>query len=139
MEDIRKVKLFPNYFKKIGLIIIVLDIIAYIILLLNLSQLGGKLYFGIEIWAHVLILALFFIVFAKEKVEDERIMQIRYKVMTYSMYIGVVLTLLMTLINQTPSFSNIENFSNYEHYEARNLVTIILLLYIVYFNIEKRR
>lgn len=130
------IRLFPHVFKKIGLAVICISFIVWGILAFGkIGFYQENLRLSKEILADLWIIGLFFLAFAKEKIEDERIKQIRNRVTTYTFYTGVIFTLYMSVLN---IFTSVDK-NNYELYKARDLIILTLFAYIAYFIHEKRK
>jgi len=134
-EDYIRV-LFPNYFKKIGLGIIVFTVLATII--------SGMFHFSIfapenfafrEGFYCLLVIGMFVYAFSKEKIEDERLSAIRNRVMTYTFYVGVSVTLTVTILNIFLK----SNPNDPGNYKAIDLIFLMFCFYIFLFFVEKRK
>jgi hypothetical protein len=79
-----KPRFLPNYFRKIGFVIILLWIIFRLMPLYHTLNENFKILFG-----DALIVGLFFVVIAKEKIEDELAETIRLKAMVYAFSFAV--------------------------------------------------
>jgi hypothetical protein len=88
----------PNYFKKIGIGMLILFFIpALIIKLLDVSFYTQNRIFFREISTSVFILGLFFIAWSKEKNENNEIQLLRYKAFAVSFFFAVFRVLLTPL------------------------------------------
>ena len=79
-----KLRYLPNYFRKIGFVIIILSFIFWLMPFYHTLNGSFKILFG-----DCLIIGLFFIVIAKDKVEDEMSETIRLKAMVYAFSFAV--------------------------------------------------
>jgi len=90
----------PNYFKKIGIGILVLFFIpSLIIKLLDVSFFTQNRIFFRELTTSVFILGLFFIVWSKEKIENNDIQLLRFKAFAVSFFFAVFRVLLTPFID----------------------------------------
>lgn len=123
---------FPNYFKKIGLGIILLAVaIPVSAKLLSYEFAGEEKDFYKVIIFNVLILGLFFVAWARDKFEDEMTMQIRMKAIGFTIMTAVfymTLRPIIDLILQDP----VSKMS------AQELMLFILLMYILFYKLQKR-
>ncbi len=91
-----ELRLLPNYFKKIGLGIILLSIlfVVFIVLFLKDSDFfqNHKLAFKIFTFDFILF-GIFIICLSREKVEDERIVLLRTQSMAFAFIFGVGFTI----------------------------------------------
>lgn len=125
----RSVYLFPNYFKKIGVVLLVFAIGLFIVQTQTNFLAFDKDY---QIVTTTILAALGLINFAKEKFEDERIRKIRYVTWSYSFY-GIITTVLLGRIFYI--FFN----SAIEYYNSSVAVLITyLLLNIAFFEANKQ-
>ncbi|MDL2239118.1 hypothetical protein LJC25_00840 [Bacteroidales bacterium OttesenSCG-928-K03] len=145
----KKSYLLPNYFKKIGWCIVVPGII---ILLLGLFKVGNlnfsfkfigfeemffeDMRFGIvdadfinTIIPIIIIVGLLFITFAKEKIEDEMITQLREKSFAWAVKVYAIILIVGILF--TYQFSYL--------YFLAGMIYVIFILFIIKFNVELSR
>ena len=122
----------PNYFKKIGLGIILLAVaIPVSAKLLSYEFAEEEKDFYKVIIFNVLILGLFFVAWARDKFEDEMTMQIRMKAIGFTIMTAVfymILRPIIDLILQDP----VSKMS------AQELMLFILLMYILFYKLQKR-
>ena len=123
---------FPNYFKKIGLGIILLAVAVPVgAKLLSYEFVGEEKDFYKVITFNVLILGLFFIAWARDKFEDEMTMQIRMKAIGFTIMTTVFYMILRPIIDlllQDPV----------TEMSAQELMIFILLMYIIFYKLQKR-
>lgn len=128
-----ELKLFPNYFKKIGLGIILLDIIFVVIVGLFFKETdfiqSNKKYMGIFSYDFLLI-GIAVICFTKEKIEDERTVALR----TQSMAIAFVFGIGFTIFSP---FTSLIFENSIEFQESRQVTFIMLGTYLFYFIARK--
>jgi hypothetical protein len=127
-----KIWLFPNYFKRIGLVVIIFPIIAIIIIKvfgIEFTQTQREI---LKIFSmNFLDLGLLFVAFSKDKIEDELIIQIRFKAMAISFIFAAAYSImnpLTYLIFNDP----IKELS------SQQLVGSMLLFYLIWFYLLKR-
>lgn len=121
--------LLPHGFKKPGIILLVPTLLLSIMFLWGLHvpagleiQLAGNN--TEDLVAILLMVALFFTGFSREKTEDEMIMQLRLNSLLKSVYINYTMLLASFLLLDTITLLNIFILSMFS----------ILLLYIIIFN-----
>ena len=123
---------FPNYFKKIGLGIILLAVAVPVgSKLLSYEFAGEEKNFYKVITFNVLILGLFFVAWARDKFEDEMTMQIRMKAIVFTIMTTVFYMILRPIIDlllQDPV----------TEMSAQELMIFILLMYIIFYKLQKR-
>lgn len=123
---------FPNYFKKIGGVLIVLVIIVILIIIglhynFNTTQKGH-----IKILALTLInLGLAFIALAKDKIEDEMFVHLKLKSIYGAFFSGIVFTIIYPLLDVVTN-DDIQIIS------AQQLVTTMLFFHITMYYLLKR-
>ncbi len=91
---------FPNYYKKIGIVLFVLVIIVMLIIKglhynFNPTQKGNIKIIGMSL----LNIGLCFIAFAKEKIDDEMMVHLKLKSIYGALIFGIVYTLISPLID----------------------------------------
>lgn len=123
---------FPNYFKKIGLALMLLAVAIPVSAKLLSYELATeeKDFYKVIIF-NVLILGLFFVAWARDKFEDEMTMQIRMKAIGFTIMTAVfymILRPIIDLILQDP----VTKMS------AQELMIFILLMYIIFYKLQKR-
>jgi hypothetical protein len=119
----------PNYFKKVGLLLILITIIFAVIyqfILFKKSSVLSK-----HIFLDTLIIGLFLFSFANEKLEDERIMLIRLKAIAQAFVFALTITIISPVFfavfgNELRDLSSIEVILN------------MLTMYNISFYIQKR-
>lgn len=124
---------FPNYFKKIGLGLILIAVA----LPLSVKFLAPEIIEGQEefykiLFFNVLVLGLFFVAWSKDKFEDEMTMQIRMKSIGFTLMTSVFYIIfrpVVDLILQDP----VTKMS------AQELMMFILFMYILFYKLQKRQ
>lgn len=123
---------FPNYFKKIGLGLIIIAIaipLSAKFLKLEVTEVQKDFYK--VLFFNVLILGLFFVAWSKDKFEDEMTMQIRMKAIGFTFMTSVFYIIfrpIIDLILQDP----VTNMS------AQELMIFMLFMYILFYKLQKR-
>lgn len=124
--------LFPNYFKKIGLGMIITSIAVILItkfLSVEITETQKEIYKAV--FFDVFILGLFFIAWSKDKFEDEMTIQIRLKAIGFTFMTSVFYLILRPLVDlilgDTPN-----NMS------APELMMFMLFMYILFYKMQKR-
>ena len=125
------IRLFPNYFKKLGLLVVVLVALSFFYVVIvrpPASQHFKELTKAAML--SILGLGLFFIAIAKEKIEDELAQVLRLKAMASAFLFGVIQGIL------SPIFSLI--FENrVEVVNGPQLIMGMLFFYLLIFHIHK--
>ncbi|MFK8036792.1 MAG: hypothetical protein AB8B74_00770 [Crocinitomicaceae bacterium] len=93
LEKLSRIQL-PNYFKKVGLIFV---IAGFVMLIVNKALIDSELFR--TILKHGILVGLLLISFSKEKIEDERIANLRMKSFMVAFLIGVAMALLLPIID----------------------------------------
>ena len=130
MEKTKKVlPLFPNYFKKIGLGIILLNIIFLVLVKLYLRDLDLFQNYKSEIKIlsfDILLIGIFIICLSEDKVEDERTLVLRTQSMAMAFLFGIGTTLI------GPFISILFN-DPIEFEESKSVIFLMLFTYLVFF------
>ena len=124
-------KLLPNYYKQIGLI---LAAISIVLLMTNIAyqQLNDLNQESIDwILKDIFLISLLMIAFAKEKVENERIIALRYNKLKQSVIFGGFVLVMDSLLQI------IANYEVFKMKEGFIIMTMILLFYLITFNFRK--
>lgn len=123
----RSVYLFPNYFKKIGVLLILLSIIIFVVETQEIYFLFDEEY---SLPIIFLLIGLALINFSKEKKEDERVRRIRYVTWSYSFY----LIIFWVILGKIFSFA----FDSVQLYNSSvSLLLLILTMNILFFEANK--
>ncbi len=126
-----KEKLLPNYYKRIGLIFGSLSLIFLITNFFTQEFLNINQEIIEWILKDLLLISLLLITFTREKVESEKVMEIRYHKLKQSILFGGSVLILDSIL---------ELFSHYEKMEMKSgyhIMIMILLFYLVTFNFRK--
>jgi hypothetical protein len=127
-----KTGLLPNYFKKIGIVVMILTFIpAVIVKAMDISMMQAQKELFKLMTMNMFILGLLFIVWAKDKVEDEMTIALRLKSMGVAFIWAVLYVVLKPLIDVL--FKDpIADF------KAQELVLSMLLVYLILYYIQKK-
>lgn len=127
-----EIRLFPNHFKKVGALLILLAFIAAPIprlFHLNLTQAKQDVF---KLMAfNCIILGLFLIAWAKDKIEDEMTLLIRLKAVSWAFGLAVMLVIinpLMDLVFNDPIIVM----------KGQELIIQMLLVYLVMYHLFKK-
>lgn len=133
LEKMKKYQL-PNWFKKIGIGIILISIVAFFVNKFSIEDIDIKL-----ISKYGILIGLLLISISKEKIEDELITSLRMQSYTFSFIAGVIITLLTN-----PIFNFIANFisqrqgENFQEVGDWEILWILLSVQVFYFEFLKR-
>jgi hypothetical protein len=127
---------FPNYFKKIGIGIILFVLFGLIPITLylktynpqsieNYKQLFGILFIDITCIGFLLYAG------AKEKVEDELIVKVRLQSMALAFLFGVIWTIIQPVIHYILN-------NKFVNLQSQNVILFMLIIYVVLFNSFKK-
>ena len=118
-------KLLPNYFKKVGLFLIIISIIsAVIIKVFHLDDLFNKKILG-TIFIDLLIIFCSLIIFSRDKIEDEMTFFIRLKHFAGT-FAGMVTMVILRNIMDIASGDNPKNYS------ATELILFMCLMHLTF-------
>ncbi len=123
----------PNYFKKIGLAVIVM-VVAAVVLLKTWNPEAAqhtKDLFNV-FTMNVLIIGLLLIALAKDKVEDEMISSIKIKTMAFAFIFGVLIVIIRPIIDLI-SNDPITGLTGQE------VVVQMLVVYLIVYYLQKRK
>lgn len=133
LEKMKKYQL-PNWFKKIGIGIILISIVAFFVNKFSIEDIDIKL-----ISKYGILVGLLLISISKENIEDELITSLRMQSYTFSFIAGVIITLLTN-----PIFNFIANFisqrqgENFQEVGDWEILWILLSVQVFYFEFLKR-
>lgn len=124
--------LFPNYFKKIGLGMVLITILAVVIVkLLPVEVAEGQKELFKVLFSGLFILGLFFIAWSKDKFEDEMTVQIRLKAISFTFMTSVFYLILRPLVDVI--LGDAPNKMT-----AVELMIFMLFMYILFYKLQKR-
>lgn len=123
--------LLPNYFKKIGIAIVILAIIIPIIIRLSLPELHSHKALIKLLAMNIIILGLFFIAWSRDKIEDEMTLHIRFMSMVRAFVFGIILVILQPLVDVVFSEPIAE-------ISSQQLIATMLLFFIFTYAVQKK-
>lgn len=136
------VKLFQYRYKKLGYTLLILTIPISIGILAMIKWLWSDVFalykeqWGLLIFQYLLILSLIFLVFSKEKIEDEMIQLIRFKSFVHGVYLLIVVALMF------PFLSNVNNLILEKPFRLLSLgdfnTSVIFLLFYIFISMRAR-
>ncbi len=151
MNDMRTIKtdgvrtnvkvylLLPNYFKKVGVTFIVLGIVGAL-LVNQIFKVMDQLNELNDIILYITLAGFALITFSREKFEDERFANLRYRFIKLALVVVTGLFIFLPLITQTV------NYLFFTEVDLRNswsssffLIGVLFIAQILYFNIFKKQ
>jgi hypothetical protein len=117
--------------KIVGILCILWGLSAFLFNYWKYQLLDLNLLFGLFCWG------LVFIFFSKEKIDDERIHQLKFQSLTWALPVGLFLTHLINYVFLNPDEPNSGNL--YQSISAYQSLLIILLLALGLFHYLKPR
>ena len=133
MEKFLKFKL-PHYVKKIGWA----GFIASLLLLIATKFFDSEPILLKEILKKASLVFLLLVVFSKEKIEDELIVQLRAQSFSFAFLAGVLYALLQPFFNWIvfalfkPERARLEDLGDFQ------ILWVMLMVYLMFFHISKR-
>jgi len=133
LEKMKRYQL-SNKFKKIGIGIIIISVVAFIVNKLSIENINLKLTSKYGILIGLLLISI-----SKEKIEDELIKSLRMQSYTFAFIAGVIITLLTN-----PIFKHIANLisekqqGSFEGVGDWEILWILLSIQVFYFEFLKR-
>ena len=124
--------LFPNYFKKIGILLILVSVavaVAIKFLFPELEPAQKELYK--IIFYNMLILGLFFAAWSRDKFEDEMTLQVRMKAISFTFMTAVFYVIVRPFADMVMNDAAVELGS-------RELMIFMLMMYILFYKLQKR-
>ena len=112
--------LFPNYFKKIALGLLLGTFVFVILKIVNIISIDKKL--SLFLVLYTILIAFLFLAFSKDKFEDELIAQIRFRALASALQFGTVYFL----------FSSISALV-FKSKSPNEVLSILYLIFIYYF------
>jgi hypothetical protein len=128
----KKYTLLPVYFKKIGIVVVLLSFLPLIIVKtidIELIQYQKELFKTLTL--NILILGLVFIAFSRDKIEDEMTMLIRLNSMSWTFLWAVLLVVIKPLFD-------ILFYGTGSVFTAQPLVIMMLFYYLFVYYQKKR-
>lgn len=138
-RKMREIMLFPNYFKAIGWAVFALAVAGVILMIAFAAEIKASFAADFivankwNIFAAMSIGGLFMVGWARDKVEDEMTIKIRYMAMSMGLYFGVAMAFLAYFKAM---------FSDYDVDSGHGMWKIAmagLSLYLVMYKVLKRR
>ena len=127
-----KTGLLPNYFKKVGMAVMILAILpALIIKLIDIQIAQAQKNLFKLMTMNVFILGLLFVAWAKDKVEDELTIMLRLKSMGFA-FILAVLSVVMKPLTDVLFKDTLGDF------KAQELVLSMLFVYLIMYYLQKK-
>jgi len=127
----RPLNLLPHYFKKIGLSLVLLCMLVPIAFKLFYFQIAPIKKEMIKmIVRDIVIIGMFFIVFSREKLEDELTLLLRMKSLASGVVFGIANAITMDVLNICQS-------EPYKPIDAFGVIFFILFSHIVYYYLAK--
>ena len=122
--------LLPNYFKKIGLAIIILAFLGGVILVVTIEWTKEQFEMLKLFSGNLFILGLLFLALSKDKIEDEQTLFIRLQSMAGAFVWGIIYVIINPLIDLIISQPITEM-------KARSLIGSMLLVYLIIYFLKK--
>jgi hypothetical protein len=123
--------LFPNYFKKIGVALIIITALVFLYLIIDRPVASQQTKNLVKLILHCSFsTGVFLISIAKERIENQHIKILRLKIMSISLVFGIIYGIVEPLISRL--------LGSAERIDALELIDIILIFYMVLFYILKR-
>jgi hypothetical protein len=133
LEKMKRYQL-PNRFKKIGIVIIVISLVAFFVNKFSIENIDVKLTAKYGILVGLLIVSI-----SKEKIEDELITSLRMQSYTFAFIAGVIITLLTNpLFNYIANFISQRQQENFQDVGDWEILWILLSVQVFYFEFLKR-
>jgi hypothetical protein len=127
-----KIVLLPTYFKIIGIVVMILAFVpAVIVMLMNIEIIQSQKELFKVMTLNVLILGLFFIVMAKDKVEDEMTFVIRLKAMAWTFSWAVLYVIVKSLVDLF-----LKDLP--QDLSGQQVVLTMLFVYLIMYYVKKR-
>lgn len=122
--------LLPNYFKRIGLVIMVLAFLGGVILAVSVEWTKEHNEILKILSGNIFILGLLFIALSKDKIEDEQTLFIRLQ----SMAGAFVWAIIYVIVNPIIDFITSQSIGEMK---ARSLVSSMLFVYLIIYFVKK--
>ena len=126
-----KQALLPHYYKKVGLSLFALSLIGFTLNLFYSDVISIDPQLLKWIFKDVLLIALLFIAFSREKEESEHLNTIRFEKLKDSVLVGGVFILLDSISELVFYDGNLDMSSGYK------ILIVMLLYYIITYNFKK--
>lgn len=133
LEKMRRYQL-SNKFKKIGIGIIIISVVAFIVNKLSIENIDLKLTSKYGILIGLLLISI-----SKEKIEDELIKSLRMQSYTFAFIAGVIITLLTNpIFNYIANLISEKQQGSFEGVGDWEILWILLSIQVFYFEFLKR-
>lgn len=133
LEKMKRYQL-PNSFKKIGIGLILISLIAFFVNKFSIENIDLKLTAKYGILVGLLLISI-----SKEKIEDELITSLRMQSYTFAFIAGVIITLLTNpLFNYIANLISQKQQENFEGVGDWEILWILLSVQVFYFELLKR-
>lgn len=128
-----KAEMLPNYFKKIGVLIMIVTFVVLVILKIMHSDILHVQSHLFRIFSiNTFLLGLFFVAAARDKVEDEMTAFIRLKSMQWAFLFSIIYVIFRP-------FEYLIWGDPIEEMQAQGLVLLMLIAYLLMYFIQKKR
>lgn len=133
LEKMKRYQL-PNSFKKIGIGLILISLIAFFVNKFSIENIDLK-----QTAKYGILVGLLLISISKEKVEDELITTLRMQSYTFAFIAGVIITLITNpLVNYIANLVSQKQQENFEGVGDWEILWILLSVQVFYFELLKR-
>jgi len=135
-KSLKKMKRYQlsNKFKKIGIGIIIISVVAFIVNKLSIENIDLKLTSKYGILIGLLLISI-----SKEKIEDELIKSLRMQSYTFAFIAGVIITLLTNpIFNYIANLISEKQQGSFEGVGDWEILWILLSIQVFYFEFLKR-
>ena len=133
LEKMKRYQL-PNSFKKIGIGLILISLIAFFVNKFSIENIDLNLTAKYGILVGLLLISI-----SKEKMEDELITSLRMQSYTFAFIAGVIITLLTNpLFNYIANLISQKQQENFEGVGDWKILWILLSVQVFYFELLKR-
>ncbi|WP_027078036.1 hypothetical protein [Maribacter antarcticus] len=133
LEKMKRYQL-SNKFKKIGIGIIIISVVAFIVNKLSIENIDLKLTSKYGILIGLLLISI-----SKEKIEDELIKSLRMQSYTFAFIAGVIITLLTNpIFNYIANLISEKQQGSFEGVGDWEILWILLSIQVFYFEFLKR-
>lgn len=126
-----KEKLLPNHYKKIGLIIAFLSLLLLITNIIDQDLVKLKQENIDWILKDIFLVSLLLMAFAREKLENTKLAEIRYEKLKQSVIFGGFVLIMDSLLQVIANYQMIQMKGGF------HIMVMILLFYLITFNFRK--
>jgi threonine/homoserine/homoserine lactone efflux protein len=125
----------PNYWKKIGLI----GVIVSLLVIMSTSLFDGNFELLKDVLRKVVLAFLLLMVLAREEQEDERIQNIRAQSFSFAFLAGVLYALFQPLVNLIVASIFMPDKASFEDLGDFQILWLMLTVYLLFFYFLKKR